>query len=88
MHDNGIPSVYLSYFGSALPDGYGIHYVPLGSFFPLAPTRTPPVQPKWVVVSATNMESVYFRGDPFAILRRARPDRVLGGSLFVYRLHE
>jgi len=45
-------------------------------------------RPKWVVVSATNLESAYFRADPFAHFRSSRPDRVLGGSLYLYRLHD
>ena len=88
MRTEHVPSVYLSYFGSAQPEGYGIAYVPLGSFFPLRTLPMPVPQPKWVVVSATNLESAYFRADPFARFRDSRPDRVLGGSLYVYRLHD
>ena len=88
MRTEHIPSVYLSYFGSGQPEGYGIAYVPLGSFFPLRPLPMPVPRPKWVVVSATNLQSAYFRADPFAHFRSSRPDRVLGGSLYLYRLHD
>lgn len=86
MRDHDIPSVYLSYFGSARPEGYGIEYVPLASFFPL-PLRTPPaVPPEWAVISATNLQGVYLPSDPFAQFRSAEPAAVLGHTLLVYHL--
>src|SRR5690606_18167518 len=57
MHEHDIPSVYLSYFGSALPEGYGIRFVPLTSFFPLRPQPPLTEQPKWLAVSSTNLTS-------------------------------
>lgn len=89
MRRERIDRVYLSYFGSALPAGYGIDYVPLPSFFslpPARPARAGDREPEWVVVSATTLHGLYLRGDPFARLRSRRPDRVLAHSLFVYRL--
>ncbi|HET9985984.1 MAG TPA: phospholipid carrier-dependent glycosyltransferase [Longimicrobiales bacterium] len=89
MRQEHIDRVYLSYFGSALPAGYGIDYVPLPSFFslpPARPARPGDREPEWVVVSATTLHGLYLRGDPFARLRSRRPDRVLAHSLFVYRL--
>ncbi|HEX9106228.1 MAG TPA: hypothetical protein VF832_03360, partial [Longimicrobiales bacterium] len=88
MRSEHVPSVYLSYFGSARPDGYGIAYLPLGSFFPLSPMQVSGPKPKWVVVSGTNLESVYFATDAFAQLRQSRPDLVLGGSLYLYRIRD
>jgi hypothetical protein len=86
MRERGISSVYLSYFGSALPEGYGIDYVPLGSFFPLPARPEPETPPTWIVVSATCLQPLYFDVPAFARLRRARPDAVIGGSLYAYRL--
>src|SRR5690606_1775522 len=40
MEEEGIERIQLSYFGSALPGGYGIDYVPLVSFFPLRGTAS------------------------------------------------
>ena len=86
MRRENIPSVYLSYFGSALPEGYGIRYVPLASFFPLP--KQPPLEqePKFIAVSATNLVGLYFAGDPFAGLRKSPPYKVLGHTIFVYRI--
>lgn len=88
MEEQGIESVYLSYFGSALPAGYGIEHVPLVSFFPLPPQAPPAVTPVWVALSATSLSGTYFYNDPFADFRRARPDFIVGGSIYVYRLQE
>jgi hypothetical protein len=90
MREENASSVYLSYFGSALPQGYGIDYVPLASYFPLPavdrPAGAPP--PRFIVVSATNLHGIYLPGDPFARLREVEPYAVLGHTLFVYRVDE
>lgn len=89
MRDKKIDRVYLSYFGSALPAGYGIDYVPLYSFYPLPPTATgatPP--PKYLAISATNLTGNYFTNDPFARFRELRPDTVLARSIWIYELSE
>jgi hypothetical protein len=92
MKRESAPSVYLSYFGSALPAGYGIDYIPLpeASYLPI-----PPVQralempaPRFIVVSATNLHGIYLANDLFARLREVEPYAVLGHSLFVYRVDE
>jgi hypothetical protein len=89
MREEKIPQVYLSYFGSAVPEGYGIDYIPLPSFFPL-PFRPIPQtnRPKFVAVSATNLVGLYLPGDPFAMLRRMKPYKVLGHSMFVFHVPE
>ncbi len=80
-----IPSVYLSYFGSAPPSAYGIRYVPLPSFFPLGPDPAgAPVAPGWAAVSATNVAGPYFATDTLR-LAAAVPERVLAGSIYLYR---
>jgi hypothetical protein len=89
MREHDIDRVALSYFGSALPHGYGIRYVPLNSFFPLPAMEPPPgsgEQPSVIVISATNRRGVYLPGDPFAALRAVEPDTVLAHTLFVYRV--
>jgi len=91
MREAGISRVYLSYFGSALPEGYGIDYVPLPSFFPLPPRTGPDDggnRPSHIVVSATNLHGVYLPGDPFRQLRQVAPDTILAHTLFVYRIDE
>lgn len=88
MQEHDISAVYLSYFGSALPGGYGIDYAPLPSFFPLPPGPQLDETPDWIAVSATNLSGAYFGGDPFARMRAARPDRVVGNTMFLYRVRE
>jgi len=86
MRAQGIPRVYLSYFGSAVPFGYGIDYVPLLSFFPLATVGPQAPAPEYAVISATNLHGVYLAGDPFAEFRQLEPVAVLAYSLLVYRV--
>ncbi len=86
MHEESIDGVYLAYFGSALPEGYGITYSPLPSWSPLPPRATPAVPYRWVVISATLLQGLYENGDPFREFRSRVPDRILGGSLFAYRV--
>ncbi len=88
MDERGVERIYLSYFGSALPSGYGIDYVPLQSFFPLRPPDAPDdaPDPEWLVVSATNLAGMYLPRDPFTRLRLTPPYDVLANSMYVYRL--
>jgi hypothetical protein len=89
LNEHNIDRVYLSYFGSGRPDGYGIDYVPLHSFFPLSgstiakPNAGPPTH---IVISATNLRGVYFRGDPFAQFRAVEPEAVVARTMYVYRI--
>jgi 4-amino-4-deoxy-L-arabinose transferase-like glycosyltransferase len=87
----GIDRVYLSYFGSALPGGYGIRFEPLPSFFPLFPHGSPQAAeepPRYMVISATNLHGIYLPGDPFARFRDVEPDHIVARSLYVFRLHD
>jgi hypothetical protein len=87
MRAENVDRIYLSYFGSAIPAGYGMDYVPMPSFFPLrSPGPDPGVTPEWIVVSATNLHGVYLPGDPLATLRNQEPDTVLAHTMMVYRI--
>jgi hypothetical protein len=87
MRANEVDRVYLSYFGSASPSGYGIAYVPMPSFFPLPAVALPSAAPpRYAVVSVTNLHGLYLQGDPFAPLRARRPEAVLAHTLNVYRV--
>jgi hypothetical protein len=91
MRENGIERVYLSYFGSAMPDGYGIDYVPLFSFVALPPSKLAKPgapDPTHVVISATNLQGSYFPADPFAKFRDTQPEAVVGHTMYVYRLQQ
>jgi hypothetical protein len=89
METQKIDRIYLSYFGSGVPAGYGIRYVPLPSFWPL-PQYGPPPQtpPRYTVIAATNLNGVYMAGDPFARFRTMEPDTVIARTLLVYRIDE
>ena len=85
MRAEGLDRVRLSYFGSALPEAYGVAYEPLPSFFPLMPSDLDGPAPDATVISVTNLHGLYFEdADPFASYRDRLPDRVLAGSLYVY----
>lgn len=76
--------VALAYFGSALPEGYGIQYVPLRSFLDLPEQPQPDRFPRYIVISATLLSGNYLTGDPYAKLRLAKPVAILAGSLYVF----
>lgn len=86
MREQRIDAVALSYFGSALPEAYGIRYQALPSFLPLLRQPAPGSPPAWVVISATNLRGLYFEDDPFRPFRDVRPDVVIANSLYAYRL--
>jgi hypothetical protein len=84
MREHRQERVALAYFGSALPEGYGIRYLPLTSFLSLPKQPEPARFPRYIVVSATLLTGNYLTGDPYAKLRLAKPVAILGGSLYVY----
>lgn len=88
MREEGIDRIWLSYFGSARPEGYGIDYVPLPSFGELPARPLPPgePEPRWLAISATSLMGVYLMGDPFARFRQVEPYRVLAQSILVFLL--
>ncbi|HEX6135811.1 MAG TPA: glycosyltransferase family 39 protein [Longimicrobiales bacterium] len=88
MRQENVPRIMLSYFGSALPEGYGIDYVAMPSFFPLPAygVAEGDTLPRWVAISATNLAGNYLRGDPFARFRDIRPTAVVGRSIFLFHL--
>jgi hypothetical protein len=65
MEEAGVEKVWLSYFGSDLPERWGIAYEPLPSFLRLRkPFPEPlPREDEVIVISATNLHAVYLR-DP------------------------
>jgi hypothetical protein len=89
MRAHDIPSVYLSYYGSALPSGYGIDHVPLVSFLALPGpgTRTQPL-PRYIVISATNLAGgTYFAGiDPYRKFREVEPAYIVANTMYVFPL--
>jgi 4-amino-4-deoxy-L-arabinose transferase-like glycosyltransferase len=87
MREHRIDRVYLSYFGSAAPAGYGIDYEPLISFFPLPAPPKPGPQPRYVAISATNLTGAYFGDrDPFRQFREQEPEAVIAHTIYLYRI--
>lgn len=91
LEDQAIEPVWLSYFGEARPDYYGIHYHGLDSFPPrlMNPTARPfyPYDPApgWYAISATTLQGVHFDDhDLYAIFRQRRPAAKVGYSIFLY----
>ena len=89
MRENDIPRVYLSYFGSALPEGYGIDYVAMTGYFqiftPMPDSSAGPLPtPEWMVISATNRAGIYLDGKPFEGFRDIPPQHVIANHLYVY----
>jgi hypothetical protein len=89
-----VEMVYLSYFGTAPPEAYGIRYqyLPhlLPSFFPredsieLLPPKTPR---ELLVISVTNLHGTYLtRSDQYHWLLERTPIARIGYSIFVYDL--
>jgi 4-amino-4-deoxy-L-arabinose transferase-like glycosyltransferase len=83
MQEEGESAIYLSYFGTASPQAYGVNYVPLTSFFELDQQPKPAVQPRFLAISATNLSGAYVN-DEFARFRHVMPYRVLGHSIFIF----
>lgn len=98
MNEHDVRRIYLSYFGSGMPEYYGIDYVALPSFMALSRPLTDRLDPsaiRYIAVSATNLQKVYMGAigapetfdDFLDYLRDKRePAAVIGGSIYVYDL--
>ncbi len=93
MAENQVDEVWLSYFGEARPEYYGIAYKGLDSFPPrlMNPLARPfsPADPAPGVyaISATNLQGVHFTNhDQFAWFRDQQPLDKLGHSIFLYEV--
>ena len=93
MAKNDVDKVWLSYFGEARPDYYGINYDGLDSFPPrlMNPQARPYFganpAPGVYAISATNLQGVHFSNhDQFAWFREREPLVKLGHSIFLYEV--
>ncbi len=91
MDENGVDQVWLSYFGEAQPEYYGIDYVGLDSYPPrlMNPQARPfyphDPAPGIYAISATNLQGVQFANhDHFAWFRNREPLAKIGYSIFIY----
>jgi hypothetical protein len=93
LDDNGVDEVYLSYFGEARPEYYGIAYIGLPSnpprlenpyarrFYPADPA------PGFYAISATTLQGVHFDDhDLMAWFRDRDPLAKIGYSIFLYQV--
>lgn len=84
--------LYLSYFGTALPEAYGVRYRPaLSSCAHIAPwdaasdVSGPPTGRDLLAISEMNLQGVFFHDpNPYAWLATRTPIAVLGYSIRVY----
>lgn len=99
MERENVPMVYLSYFGSAPPAGYGIRYqyTPRNHLNPPHPRELlpPGTEREVLAISVTNLQGVYpMDGGPYSedkdLFRWLREGRVpvakIGYSIYVYDL--
>jgi 4-amino-4-deoxy-L-arabinose transferase-like glycosyltransferase len=86
MREHRIEQVYLSYFGSGSPEGYGIHYHALPSHFPLRGNPASPAPPRYAAIPATNLAGVYLRADPFASFRGRKPVAIVANNYWIFEL--
>lgn len=91
MDENNIARVWLSYFGEARPEYYGIAYQGLDSWPPrlMNPAARPyyphDPAPGLYAISATNLQGVHFTNhDQFAYFRHRDPLTKIGYSIFIY----
>lgn len=94
MTEENIPSVKLSYHGTADPNAYGIRYEPLPSY-PYNQWTSDTVPdillnpPNGVyAISANNLQGLRFKNhDLYATFRQRKPDAIVGHSIFIYRIN-
>lgn len=93
MAREGIAHVRLGWFGSALPEAYGVQYdqlpgVPHGfSLWKTPPFNPERPEPGVYAISVTNLVGVHFPNHHLYDWFRARPpDAKIGYSLFIYRV--
>ena len=91
METTGVESVWLSYFGEARPEYFGINYTGLDSFPPrlMNPNARPfypsDPAPGWYAISATTLQGVHFADhDQFAFFRNREPQDKIGHSIFMF----
>lgn len=91
LAENDIDLVWLSYFGEARPEYYGIAYRGLDSFPPrlMNPGARPfypqDPAPGWYAISATTLQGVHFGNhDQFAYFREQEPAAKIGYSIFLF----
>ncbi len=93
MDREGVPVIYLSYFGTGEPAGWGIHYQFLPGWVenmqnPDLNERVPTGGRQILAISVVNLQGIYFdqKQDRFSWLRDRTPLTTIGHSIYVYDL--
>jgi hypothetical protein len=91
--ENDVNHIWLSYFGTAWPEYYGLNFTGLDSFPPrlMNPAARPfyphNPAPGIYAISVTNLQGVLFEDhDLFAWFRQREPLAKIGYSIFIYRV--
>ena len=94
MTQENIPSVKLSYHGTADPTAYGVVHEPLPSYpYNQWTSDTVPdilLNPPSGVyaISANNLQGLRFKNhDLYETFRQRKPDAIVGHSIFIYRIN-
>lgn len=86
----GVPGVYLSYFGTAPPRSWGLRYQHLPGFFeplqdPSAELLPADIRREWLAVSVSNLQGIFLPDrELYAWLRSRKPIARIGHSIHVY----
>ena len=80
---------YLSYFGSADPNYYGIHGDSIvGDYLRPPSQHIIPNQPGVLAISATNLQGIYMANEDrkqlYDLLKHSQLIDVLGGTIYLY----
>jgi hypothetical protein len=93
MDHERIPVIYLSYFGTAAPAGWGIHYQFLPGWVenmqdPDLKERVPQGGRQILAISIVNLQGIYFdeKRDRYRWLESRTPLTTIGHSIYVYDL--
>lgn len=88
LKKDGSPEVLLSYFGTAVPQFYGINFQELPSAWTYPHStylNSPNPTREFLAVSATNLQGTYFsQHDLYSWLLQKKPMAVIGYSIYVY----
>jgi hypothetical protein len=92
MDDEGVEQVYLSWFGIAPPEHYGVHYRYLPGWPPFEDEALRVYHPERPLpgiyaISATNLQGVLLENpDTFAVFRDMQPIEQIGHSILIYEV--
>lgn len=91
LQQRGNPAIYLSYFGTAPPEYFGIRFQPLPTFNPASnaapPVSLPDANQELLAISMVNLQGVYFDDhELFGWLRTRKPLAEIGHSILVFDL--